>query len=222
MKLKLLFFFLFGLIFLSNTIRVTYATTVENTAYINTNSVNFRSEPSFTSPINCLLAKDTPVKIIENIDKWYQIELADGRSGWVFQDYISCDEYSNPAKQITSFAKTLLSTVYIYGGTSPKGFDCSGFTMYVFSKFGYKIPHNSGSQMLLGQNIVGENLKEGDLVFFKTLNSNYVNHVGIYLGNHQFIHASSGYGAVRISPLDIGYYATRFQGGRRIIEEQTI
>jgi cell wall-associated NlpC family hydrolase len=193
-------------------------------AYINSDYVNCRAEASLGAPVITTLNKGTEITILESTTSWYKIALDDNTSGWVFSKFISLgpldSDENNPslADQIISYAKTFLGIKYVYGGASITGFDCSGFTMHVFSKFNINLPHSSISQFDYGEKIGLNNLIPGDLVFFKTLNSTRVNHVGIYLGNGQFIHASSGAGYVKIDTLLSGYYYNRFQGGRRIIK----
>jgi cell wall-associated NlpC family hydrolase len=119
--------------------------------------------------------------------------------------------------EILGYAKSFLGTKYVYGGASPKGFDCSGFTLYIFNKYTLQLPHEALLQSGVGEEVLTmDDLLPGDLVFFKTLGSSRVNHVGIYLGNSQFIHASSGHGNVTISPIDTGYYKNCYAGARRL------
>ena len=113
-----------------------------------------------------------------------------------------------------------LGTRYVYGGASPSGFDCSGFTMYVYSQHGYSLPHSATSQWQsgLGSRVysIGE-LQPGDLVFFNDPSRNAgkaCSHAGIYIGSGQFIHSSSSKSnGVIISDLTSGYYNTYFVGG---------
>ncbi|WP_144027200.1 C40 family peptidase [Paenibacillus sp. FSL R7-0273] len=108
-----------------------------------------------------------------------------------------------------------IGTKYVSGGESTNGFDCSGFTMYVFDKIGINLPHQSGSQYQMGTAISRDNLREGDLVFFNT-SGRGVSHVGIYVGNGKFAHASSSKG-VTISSLSDNYYVNRYVGAKRIM-----
>ncbi len=122
--------------------------------------------------------------------------------------------------EIINFAKSLLGTPYIYGGMSPDGFDCSGFTSYVYKKFGIQLERTSSAQAKQGEEVSKENLKPGNLVFFDTNGSHTViNHAGIYIGDGKFIHASSGTSVrcVIISDITAGYYAVNYITARSII-----
>jgi hypothetical protein len=117
-------------------------------------------------------------------------------------------------------AKNLLGTPYVWGATGPNKFDCSGFTQEVFCKAGIHIPRNSRAQAKVGKYIAYANLRRGDMVFFDTNRKRpgYVTHVGIYLSEGKFIHASSGGKRVIISSfVKSEYYKKRFVLGRRII-----
>ncbi len=117
-------------------------------------------------------------------------------------------------------AKKLLGLKYVWGATGPNKFDCSGFTQSVYRRAGIKIPRNSRAQAKVGRYIRYEELKKGDMVFFDTNRKKIgrVNHVGIYLEDGKFIHASSGSKKVVITNFDKKrYYKSRFLWGRRII-----
>ena len=105
---------------------------------------------------------------------------------------------------------------YSYGGFSSRGFDCSGFVKYVYQRHGLNLPHNAAAQYRYGKPVNKGELKPGDLVFFRTGRSRGINHVGIYIGNGKFIHASSARGRVRIDSLNEGYYKSHFVGARRL------
>ncbi|MCW5943797.1 MAG: C40 family peptidase [Fimbriimonadaceae bacterium] len=113
-------------------------------------------------------------------------------------------------------AMSHLGTPYRYGQMSRSGFDCSGLTTYVYKTQGVNLPRTSGTQAGVGQAVPKEELKKGDLVFFKTNRGTRINHVGIYAGNGKFVHASSGGGKVKVDTLMEGYYARRFAGARRV------
>ena len=136
---------------------------------------------------------------------------------------------STTAFQIVSYAKKFLGVPYVYGGASSSGFDCSGFTMYVYKHFGISMGHGAQMQSKLGKAVNANknskssllnNLEIGDLVFFLDYETmDEIGHCGIYIGDGDFIHASSGSGyCVKINSLLPGeYYNTRYCAARRII-----
>lgn len=120
------------------------------------------------------------------------------------------------AKEIIDYAEQFMGVKYVFGGSSPSGFDCSGFTMYVFKKFGISLPHSARSQAQLGSAVSKNELMPGDLVFFETYQSG-ISHVGIYIGGGNFIEASSSRG-IAITSLSSSYYKNRYLGATRIIK----
>ena len=124
---------------------------------------------------------------------------------------------STKANKIINIAKTKLGRKYVWGATGQgETFDCSGFTSYVYKQNGIRIPRTSRNQSKYGKYVARDHLKKGDLIFFDTSKhrKGYVNHVGIYLGNGKFIHASSAKKKVTISNLS-KFYAQRYVGARR-------
>ncbi|HEX3031646.1 MAG TPA: C40 family peptidase, partial [Bacillota bacterium] len=117
---------------------------------------------------------------------------------------------------IVSFAKQFLGVKYVWGGSSPSGFDCSGFVGYVYKNFGYQLNRVSSDQARQGVEVSKGDLKPGDLVFFNTNHGSRINHSGIYIGGGNFIDASSGQGHVTISPLTSGFYAETYVTARRL------
>lgn len=108
---------------------------------------------------------------------------------------------------------------YSYGGTTVKGFDCSGFTQYIFKKLGIELSRSSNSQAKEGKRVAKSDLREGDLVFFNT-NGKGISHVGIYIGDGKFAHASTSRG-VTIDALESKYYAPRYVTARRVMDTAT-
>lgn len=106
-------------------------------------------------------------------------------------------------------------TRYRYGGSARGGFDCSGFTRYVYAQRGVELPHSSRAQYSTGKVVSKSSMKPGDLVFFSTTRRG-ISHVGIYVGDGKFVHASSARGRVRVDSLNSGYYSERFRGARRV------
>ena len=125
-------------------------------------------------------------------------------------------------QQIADYAKQFLGVPYVLGGNGPKVFDCSGYTKYVYAHFGISIPRTAYTQGYWNQGTKITSISDlqvGDLVFFNTMNdSDLCDHAGIYLGNGQVAHASSGsQRKVIISSMTSSYYKTHFSWGRRII-----
>ena len=118
------------------------------------------------------------------------------------------------------YAKSLLGKPYVWGAEGPNSFDCSGFTYYVFkNSAGITLPRTSSAQSKYGKSVSKSNLKAGDLIFFDTVgpNNGAVTHVGLYIGNGQFIHAASGQGKVVINNLNSSYYVKAYVNARRVL-----
>ena len=118
-------------------------------------------------------------------------------------------------QQIVNFAMKYKGYPYVYGGAGPSSFDCSGFTQYVYKQFGYSLPHSATSQSYCGTRVSKSELRLGDLVIFTEAGSSSIGHVGIYIGNSSFIHASSPSTGVIVSSLN-GYYESRYVTSVRI------
>ncbi len=118
---------------------------------------------------------------------------------------------SSKGSEVVAYAKTLLGCKYVYGGTTTKGFDCSGFTQYVYKHFGVNLNRTAAAQYSNGTSV--SNLQAGDLVMF---GKSGINHVGIYIGGNTFIHAANPSKGVTTDTLSSGYYKTNYVGARRI------
>ena len=129
--------------------------------------------------------------------------------------------FTDRATQIAIEALSLVGIRYRYGGNSPEqGLDCSGLVRYVFKEAGgTDLPRTSNEMSRRGQPVDKQDLQPGDLVFFNTLNRAF-SHVGIYLGNNQFIHAPSTGRNVRVENMDMNYWKARFNGARRVLENE--
>lgn len=122
---------------------------------------------------------------------------------------------ASSSSSIVSVAQNYMGVPYVWGGTSPSGFDCSGFTQYVMRQCGYSINRTAAAQYSNGSYVSYSSLQAGDLVFFaNTYSAGGITHVGIYIGGGQFIHAANG--GVKISALSESYYSSRYYGARRI------
>lgn len=128
---------------------------------------------------------------------------------------VSRDSSSTTVRRIVQTAFRYEGVPYVFGGTSPSGFDCSGFTRYVFANAGIYLPRTADAQFGVGQAVSYSRLQPGDLVFFTTYAPG-ASHSGIYIGNGQFISATSSSG-VAIARMDSGYWGSRYVGARRVL-----
>lgn len=128
-------------------------------------------------------------------------------------------EAESKAQDVVIFALGLMETGYRFGGKNPDaGLDCSGMVSYVFEHAtGLRLVGSAAEMARKGKQVAKRALKPGDLVFFNTLNRSH-SHVGIYLGDERFIHAPSSAGKVRVDSLISGWYASRFEEGRRYVD----
>ena len=118
---------------------------------------------------------------------------------------------SNTRKSIIRTADSLRGTPYLAGGTTPRGFDCSGFTQYVYGKSGVSLPRSTDQQYNNGRKIRPNQRRPGDLVFFQTT-ARRISHVGIYAGNGMFIHSPSTGKNVSYTSMNNPYWKPRYRG----------
>jgi cell wall-associated NlpC family hydrolase len=116
--------------------------------------------------------------------------------------------------EVVNYAYKFLGKPYVYGAAGPNAFDCSGLTQYVYNRFGIDLSRTTYTQVNQGIKVDRSNLRAGDLVFFNTEGS--ISHVGIYIGNGEFIHAPRTGKPVMVSSLTDGYYAQKYATARRI------
>lgn len=119
--------------------------------------------------------------------------------------------YEDKREEIVSTAKKYIGSRYKNGGNTPDGFDCSGFTYYVYRENELNIPRKASAQYYSGRKIRLQSAKPGDLVFF-TINSNRISHVGIYMGDSGFIHSPSKGKGVSFSSIKNKYWKRRYTG----------
>ena len=125
---------------------------------------------------------------------------------------------SGNASAVVSYAKQYLGCRYVMGGSSPSGFDCSGFTSYVYKHFGISLSRTSSAQASNGTAVSRSNLQPGDILIFNNTSNSSVGHVGIYIGGNSFIHAANPSKGVIITSLSESYYAQRYVGARRVLK----
>lgn len=195
---------------------------MDETGTVTGSSVRLRSGPGTSYSTLGYYSTGTQVDITGKTGNWYAVTIS-GKKGYMSADYVkiktSIGSDNALGEQIVATAKQYLGTPYVYGGASPKGFDCSGLVYYVYGQYGYNLQRGAGSQYRTdGTPVSKSELQAGDLVFFSERNDySSIGHVGMYVGDGYFIHASSGKGQVIISELDGYYYAEHYFGARRII-----
>lgn len=195
-------------------------------AVINTDVLNVRTEPNTDAKIWTQIVKDERYPVLAQLDGWVQIELdsvdeEDGSEG--DKAYIStrdnnvevryalneaikfspAEEAANAAasrrSKVVNYALQFVGNPYVWGGTSlTKGADCSGFTMQVMKQFGVSLPHYSGAQAKMGKPVKSSEMRPGDLIFYAN-SGGTVNHVAMYIGNGQIVHAASRKSGIKIS-----------------------
>ena len=224
----------------TNTENNTTNTTTEQqtkTMYVNSQSVNLRQKADKTSQVIKSLTLNTKVTVLSSTNGWAYVDV-NGTKGYIAENLLTSTQKetsrsglttreqkttstttntasnttaSASASSVVSYAKQYLGCKYIYGGTSPSGFDCSGFTQYVYKHFGVNLNRTAAAQYSNGQSVT--NLQAGDLVMF---GKSGINHVGIYIGGNTFIHAANPSKGVRTDSMSTGYYKTNYVGARRI------
>ena len=197
-------------------------------------TLNVRSGPGTTYSKVTTLNDNAVVTIVGINNGWYKIKTSSGAVGYVSSEYmVTCKDSagsrgdgttavavasdSSMGQQIVSYAKQFLGVPYVYGGNGPSCFDCSGFTSYIYRHFGYTLNRTASTQLSNGVAVSKSELQPGDLVFFRYNTSYPASHVGIYIGNGQFIHASTNKYQVQIDQLMTGHYANVYIAARRIL-----
>lgn len=209
-------------------------TELNKVGYVSADGLRVRKEPTTDSEEIDSLSRNNKVNIIGQTGNWYKIDL-DGKTGYVSAKYISDtklaettsrsgstlknqETVSTTGAEIVEYAKQYLGYKYVSGGTTPSsGFDCSGFTQYVYNHFGINLSRTSSGQNKNGTAVEKSDLQLGDLVIFNNDANTAIGHVGIYVGDGNFIHASNPSDGVKITTLTTGYYQKRYVGARRVI-----
>lgn len=200
--------------------------TADLKAVIRTDVLNVRTEPSTDAKIWTQIVKDERYSVVAQLDGWVQIELdsVDAEDGSETDkayistrdnnvevryalneaikfspDEIAASNAASLRSRIVNYALQFVGNPYVWGGTSlTNGVDCSGFTMKVLQNFGVSLPHYSGSQAQMGKGIKSSEMRPGDLIFYAGSNGR-VNHVAMYIGNGQVVHAASRKSGIKIS-----------------------
>lgn len=209
------------------------------TGIISGDIVNVRKGPGLNETVICKLTQDTKVTALSRSGDWYRIETSGGTIGWVYSDFLTIrndtvasrgtaptavkaaqtdepSETSDIRSKIVATAKKYLGTKYVYGGNGPSSFDCSGYVKYVMGIYGITLNRVAADQAKQGIYVKKSDLKPADLVFFNTNRSAGIDHVGMYIGNGQFIHASSG-SARKVVITDLDSYGGQYVTGRDVL-----
>ncbi len=127
------------------------------------------------------------------------------------------DNSAAPGAEVADFAEQYVGSPYRWGGTSPAGFDCTGFVLYVYSQFGVALPHNEAGQLASGPSVSPDDLQPGDVLVFANTYRAGLSHTGIYIGDGQFVHAADERHGVVVSALWDSYWGPRLVGASRAI-----
>lgn len=182
-------------------------------ATVTTSALRVREEATTDSRTLAVINEDDDFVVVEELEGWIKIEV-DDYEGYISSEYATVAmklKTGNTMKELTfgngvsqtrvdlvNYALQFLGNRYVWGGESlTKGVDCSGFTMKVYQKFGIYLPHYSGSQPSYGTKISRDQIRPGDLIFYG--NGKRINHVAIYIGNGQVVHASNPRDGIKIS-----------------------
>lgn len=190
-------------------------------------SVRMRSGASLSSTVLGYYNTGAEFDVLGVSGEWVKVRSAAGIIGYVHSNYINCSSaantpssgYNSTGDQMMATAKLYLGTPYVWAGMSPYGFDCSGFVNYVYNYYGYSL-HRVAQDIYSydGVYVDKADLQAGDIICFG-YGPWSITHVGMYIGDGQFIHSSSGSGCVVITDLSANYYTRMYVGAKRIISE---
>ncbi len=191
---------------------------MSTSAYVNTDNLRLRTEPSTESEIVAEVSNGTALELIEDLGEWLHVSI-DSDEGYVSAEYVTLNTglptaitmtearygigVSDVRVDLVEYALQFVGNPYVWGGTSlTNGADCSGFVLSIYAKYGYSLPHYSGAQANCGTRISASEAQPGDLFFY---GGGSISHVAIYIGNGQIVHASSPKTGIIVSSA---YYRT--------------
>ena len=207
--------------------------------------VNLRLGPGLDYPEVAEATLGTKFIVLQRSGQWYRAAFSNGMVAWVASWLVDTREQrlarrrrlamiasgkvragsmataveqaaADVGQRIVQLAMRFLGYPYVHGGESPSGFDCSGFVRYIMRQFGINASHDTRALYRQGRPVARDELKPGDIVFFRNTYRRGISHVGIYIGDDKFIHASTRRTGVRISSLNKPFYAKRYAGARRL------
>ncbi|NCC67773.1 MAG: CHAP domain-containing protein [Clostridia bacterium] len=186
--------------------------------------VNMRSAPSLSATVIGKFSNGVKMTVLGVYGGWYKVQYGT-MTGYIYSDYFSLNggvsgitqSAASMGDTIVATAKKYLGTPYVWGGTSTSGFDCSGLVYYVYKENGYTINRTAATIYNNGVAVDREDLQAGDVICFSNSSGSGIGHVGIYIGDGQFIHSSSSDGCVIISSLSTSYYNNHYVAARRIV-----
>jgi uncharacterized protein YgiM (DUF1202 family) len=198
-------------------------------AVVNTETLKVREEPNTECAVITLIPLEEELEVVDIMENGWIKFLLDDEEAYVSGEFVDVEErlekavsvkeltseseqgVSNVKIELVQYAKQFVGNPYVWGGTSlTNGADCSGFTLSVFKKFGVTLPHHAASQAQMGTKVNMSDLQPGDLIFYAKNGS--INHVAIYIGNGQVVHASNPKSGIKISAYNYRtpYCARRF------------
>lgn len=207
--------------------------TINKAGYISSNaSAHMRSGPGTQNESLGKLPRHTVITVLSEENGWYKVSY-NGKEGYISKELVTIGEIpaetssrstettrtaSNQTAtgNVVTTAQNYLGYNYVSGGQSPSsGFDCSGFTQYIYGQCGISLSRTAASQAKNGTEVSKAELQPGDLVYFSYYGGSSIEHVGIYIGNGQFIHAANSKRGIVYDTIESGYYADNYKGARR-------
>jgi len=208
------------------------------TARVNDSNVNLREGPGTLYRHIGNIDAETTVELLAQYEDWYQIKLEDGAIAWVFGDLLNispsvrqqvpaaqtipelpASAEIHPSGDVASYAMQYVGHPYVYGGTTPGGFDCSGFVQYVYAQHGIHLPRTAAEQYSTTYGIEVASMYDlapGDIMFFVNTSTAGISHVAIYTGNGRMVHAISYETGVGVSDIWDPYWVNHYYGAIRV------
>ncbi len=199
--------------------------------YSTGDNVNIRCGPDTTYASYGKMYYGDEIEILAQEGGWYKISTPLAACGYAYvsSDYVAFgDAPARPTyggisgsisagQRVVQIAEQFLGLPYVYGGSTPAGFDCSGFTSYVFKQMGYSLNRVSADQIHNGVPVSKSELLPGDLLLFKKQGASRIHHVGIYVGNGMMIHSPQTGEVIKYTSIVTGYYNNCYYAARRIV-----